>query len=321
MKIGTRSSAMAMAQTQAAASMLERAHGNLTVEIEKFVPFGDQDQTSKLLVHGGKGGAFVQEIRDAVRAGSLQAAMHSLKDMPGDEEAPGLVIGAVLAREAVEDVIVLRGDRTLDELTAGKGDGFKIGTNSVRRQALLKTRYPHADIIHFRGAVDTRIRKLDEKIPQKLPDGGTTDPADAIIVARAGLERLGLADRISHIFDAEDFLPAIGQGVVALECARDDFDTLAALKRIEDPATRLCVEAEREMLWILNGHCNAPIAGLATIANDQISLKGAVFSADGETIIETHVSGAADMPRDIGRKAGLDLIKKGADALIDAARL
>ncbi len=311
---------MALAQTHLVCDRLAAAHGGPVAEIERFKPHGDRDQTSRLDVHGGKGGAFVAEIRDAIREGWLAAAMHSLKDMPGDEDTPGLVIGAALTREAVEDVLVVREGVDVATAAAQGFKGLKIGTNSVRRSAFLKRDYPDLEIVHFRGAVDTRLRKLDDGLPQKLPDGGEVGPVDALIVAKSGLERLGLGERISMVLDPARFIPAIGQGVVAVECGASDWETRAALAAIDDPDTRKAVDAEREMLWILNGHCNAPIAGLAEIDGAQLRLRGAVCSLDGSVVIEAAAEGPADRPREVGRRVGLDLIEKGAARIIrDAA--
>lgn len=316
MKIGTRSSAMAMAQTNEIISQLVAAIPDLPVEIVNFKPRGDQDQTSKLDRHGGKGGAFVAEIRDALRKGSLQAAMHSLKDVPGDEVAPGLVLGAYLKREAIEDALVLRSDHTLAAFEREKGKGFKIGTNSVRRAAYIKQLYPFCEVIHYRGAGDTRIRKLEERAMQKLPGGGEVGPADGLIMAKTGLERLGLQAHITKTFNRDEMLPAIGQGIVTVECADTDWETRKLLMTIDDPETRLCAEAEREVLWVLNGHCNTPIAGQASISEGVLSLRAAVLSLDGATVIETCVQGDADRPREIGREAGLNLVAQGAAKLI-----
>ncbi len=318
-KIGSRSSAMALAQTNLVCDRLAAAHGGPIAEIARFKPHGDRDQTSRLDVHGGKGGAFVAEIRDAIREGWLQAAMHSLKDMPGDEETPGLVIGAVLKREAVEDALIMRPGLDVAAAAASGFAGLKIGTNSVRRAAFLKRDYPALEIAHFRGAVDTRLRKLDEGLTQKLPDGGEVGPVDAIIVAKSGLERLGLDDRISMVLDPARFIPAIGQGVVAVECGARDWETRAKLAEIDDPETRKTIEAEREMLWILNGHCNAPIAGRAEIDGQVLTLRGAVCSLDGSTVVEASATGPAERPREVGRRVGLDLIERGAAGIIEEA--
>src|SRR6201999_1605401 len=246
------------------ARRLTVAEPGIEVEIVKFETTGDQDQTSKLLAHGGKGGAFVAQIRRAVIAGELHAAMHSAKDMPGNEDTPGLVIGATLARDPPTDALVLRAGISLDDFKRTRGRGFKIGTNAVRRAAYARRLFPDAEIIHYRGAADTRVRKLDHLEKQRLADGGAVGPADALIMARSGLERVGLARRIACEFSVAEMLPAAGQGMVAVECATTDWTTRSLLAKIDDLAARRCSEAEREVLWVLNGHCNSPIAGLAT---------------------------------------------------------
>lgn len=321
MRIGTRSSAMALAQTKEVAARLRAADPALGVNVVRFTPRGDRDPAGKLRRHGGKGGAFVAEIRDAMREGALEAAMHSLKDMPGDEEAPGLVIGAMLAREPAEDALVLRGDHTLDDFQKNRGADFRIGTNSVRRAAFLRRLYPDAEIIHYRGAADTRVKKLDERAMQRLPEGGEVGPADALVLARCGLDRVGLGARIAHVFAPEDMPPAVGQGVIAVECPADDWETRARLALIDDRPTRTCALAEREMLWVLNGHCNAPIAGHATLDGDTLCLRAAVISEDGDEIIEAAGTGKAARPRELGRDVGLDLIRRGAAKIIETTRL
>lgn len=315
MKIGTRSSVMALAQTNEIIAQLQAA-ANIEADLVKFEPRGDRDQTSKLDRHGGKGGAFVAEIRAAMIDGRLQAAMHSLKDAPGDEEAPGLVFAAYLKREAVEDALVLRNDHTLEKFLAQKGAGFKIGSNSVRRAAYLKRLYPACEIIHYRGAADTRLRKLDEKTMQKLPDGGEVGPADALVMAKSGLMRINAADRISHVYSSAQMLPAIGQGIVAVECAEGDWTTRRLLSSIDHAETRTCALAERELLWILNGHCNTPIAGQARIDDAVLTLRAAVLSLDGATLIEMSLKGDPARPRELGRAVGMNLLEKGAAALI-----
>src|SRR3984893_832488 len=152
LRIGTRKSAMALAQTGEIARQLAAAVPDIDVEIVKFETSGDSDQTGKLLQHGGKGGAFVAEIRDAVRSGNLHAAMHSLKDMPGNEDTPGLVIGATLKRDPPGDVLVLRPGISIDDLRRSHGQGFKIGTNAVRRAAYARRIFPQVEAIHYRGA-------------------------------------------------------------------------------------------------------------------------------------------------------------------------
>jgi hydroxymethylbilane synthase len=311
---------MALAQTDEIARRLVASTPGIDVEIVKFETTGDQDQTSKLLQHGGKGGAFVAQIRAAVRSGGLQAAMHSLKDMPGNEDTPGLVIAATLARDPPGDVLVVRSGLSIDDFRRTRGKGFKIGTNAVRRAAYVRRLFPDVEVIHYRGAADTRIRKLDHLELQRLPGGGAVGPADALIMARSGLERVGLAHRIAYEFSIQEMLPAVGQGIVAVECAVDDWQTRSILARIDDPAAHQCADAEREVLWVLNGHCNSPIAGFSTIEGARMSVTASVLDEGGGLFIEASRSGPADRPRELGRAVGLDLLNKGAAEIIERSR-
>jgi len=319
-RIGTRKSVMALAQTGEIARRLTAIVPDIEVKVVKFETTGDQDQVGKLLQHGGKGGAFVAEIRRAVLSGQLQAAMHSLKDMPGNEDTPGLVIGATLSRDPPGDVLVLRAGISIDDFRRSRGKGFKVGTNAVRRAAYARRLFPDIEVIHYRGAADTRVRKLDGLRMQRLPDGGEVGPADALIMARSGLERVGLADRIAYEFPVQEMLPAVGQGIVAVECAAHDWQTRRILSGIDDPAARRCADAEREVLWVLNGHCNSPIAGFSTVDGARMSLTASVLDQDGYSFIEVSRSGLADRPRELGRAVGLELLNKGAAAIIERSR-
>src|ERR1700676_327206 len=311
---------MALAQTGEIVRRLTAATPGIDVEIVKFETTGDTDQIGKLLPHGGKGGAFVAEIRKTVISGELQAAMHSLKDMPGNEDTPGLVIGATLSRDPPGDVLVLRPGISIDDFRRSRGKGFKIGTNAVRRAAYARRLFPDVEVIHYRGAADTRVRKLDNSEMQRLADGGEGGPADALIMARSGLERVGLAHRIAYEFSLQEMLPAVGQGIVAVECAIDDWQTRGILSRIDDPASHRSADAEREVLWVLNGHCNSPIAGFSTIQGAEMSVTAAVLDQAGELFIEASRAGPADRPRELGRAVGLDLLNKGAAAIIERSR-
>jgi hydroxymethylbilane synthase len=321
MRIGTRKSTMALAQTQEIARRLAAAAPEVDVEIIKFETKGDTDQTSKLLMHGGKGGAFVAEIRDAVRSGRLHAAMHSLKDMPGNEDTPGLVIGATLPRDPPTDALVLRAGVSLEDIKRTRGKGFMIGTNAVRRAAYARRLFPEVEVIHYRGAADTRVRKLDVSEMQRLPGGGETGPADALIMARSGLERVGLASRIAYEFSPREMLPAVGQGIVAVECAASDWQTRKILSLIDDASAHLSCDAEREVLWVLNGHCNSPISGYSTIDGAEMTLTAAVLDEDGGAFIEVTRAGPANRPRELGRAVGLELLDKGAAAIIARTRV
>jgi hydroxymethylbilane synthase len=246
--------------------------------------------------------------------------MHSLKDMPGNEDTPGLVIGATLSRDPPNDALVLRPGLSLDEFRRAHGKGFKLGTNAVRRAAYARRIYPDVEVIHYRGAADTRVRKLDAGEMQRLPDGGAVGPADALVMARSGLERVGLANRIAHEFSVREMLPAVGQGIVAVECAALDFETRRILSSIDDATAHACAAAEREVLWVLNGHCNSPIAGFAEVKGKQMTLTASVLDHAGSRIIEASRSGSADRPRELGRAVGLDLLARGAAEIIERSR-
>jgi hydroxymethylbilane synthase len=252
--------------------------------------------------------------------GRLHAAMHSLKDVPGNEDTPGLVIGATLSRDPPGDVLVLRPGTSVDELKRTRGKGFEIGTNSVRRAAYVRRLFPEIEVIHFRGAADSRVRKLDQGAKQKLPDGGAVGPADALIMARSGLERVRLTSRIAYEFSIAEMLPAVGQGIVAVECAARDFETRRILSAIDDATTHACANAEREVLWVLNGHCNSPIAGFAEVMGTEMQLAASVLDHAGGRIIEASRVGRASRPRELGRAVGMELLARGAAEIIERGR-
>jgi hydroxymethylbilane synthase len=230
------------------------------------------------------------------------------------------VIGATLARDPPTDALVLRAGISLDDIRRARGKGFKIGTNAVRRAAYARRLFPDVEVIHYRGAADTRVRKLDQLEMQRLPGGGAVGPADALIMARSGLERVGLGGRIAYEFSPQEMLPAVGQGIVAVECAASDWQTRRILSLIDDPAAHASAVAEREVLWILNGHCNSPIAGFSTIDGTQMSLTSSVLDEAGGLFVEASRTGPADRPRELGRAVGLDLLAKGAAEIIERSR-
>jgi hydroxymethylbilane synthase len=217
-------------------------------------------------------------------------------------------------------VLVLRDGISIDDFRRTRGKGFKIGTNAVRRAAYARRLFPEVEVIHYRGAADTRVRKLDQKEMQRLPGSGAVGPADALIMARAGLERVGLASRIAYEFPISEMLPAVGQGIVAVECAAQDWQTRRILSAIDDAAAHKSADAEREVLWVLNGHCNSPIAGFSTIDGGQMSLTATVLDEAGGLFIEASRSGPANRPRELGRAVGLDLLAKGAADIIERSR-
>jgi hydroxymethylbilane synthase len=214
----------------------------------------------------------------------------------------------------------LRPGLSLDELRRSRGKGLKIGTNAVRRAAYARRLFPDIEVIHYRGAADTRVRKLDALEMQRLPGGGAVGPADALIMARSGLERVGLDERIAYEFPVQDMLPAAGQGIVAVECAARDWQTRELLSLIDDADAHKSADAEREVLWVLNGHCNSPIAGFSTIEGTRMSLTASVLDLDGGIFIEASRSGSADRPRELGRAVGLALLDQGAAEIIVRSR-
>jgi hydroxymethylbilane synthase len=190
----------------------------------------------------------------------------------------------------------------------------------VRRAAYARRLFPDIEVIHFRGAADTRVRKLDHLEKQRLPGGGAVGPADALIMARSGLQRVGLAGRIAYEFSPQEMLPAVGQGIVAVECAAQDWPTRQILSLVDDQTAHRCADAEREVLWVLNGHCNSPIAGFSTVEGTRMSLAAAVLDHAGGVFIEASRSGPADRPRELGRAVGLELLQKGAADIIERNR-
>src|SRR5471030_2269525 len=173
-------------------------------------------------------------------------------------------------------------------------------SGNSRRAAYARRLFPDIEVIHYRGASDTRVRKLDNRDMQRLPDGGEVGPADALIMARSGLERVGLAGRIAYEFSLQEMLPAVGQGIVAVECAAGDWQTRRTLSLIDDAAAHLSCDAEREVLWVLNGHCNSPIAGFSTISGADMTLTASVLDPAGGLFIEARRKGPANRPRELG---------------------
>jgi hydroxymethylbilane synthase len=311
---------MAMVQTAEAARCIQEICPDVDVKVIPFSTAGDLDQKSKLRRYGGKGGAFIGQIREALLSGQVDVVMHSLKDMPGNEETPTIVIGAYLTRESPFDALVARPGLSADEFRRNRGRGCKVGTNSVRRAAYVRRLFPEAEIMHYRGAATTRIAKLDSLSMQQLSDGGEVGPADVLIMAVSGMERISLADRVVYTFEPEEMLPSVGQGIVALECREKDWEMRALIEQIDNHDARTCALAEREVLWILNGHCNSPIAGYARIYGQDLELRAALISEDGKEMIEASSLGKVSRPREVGRSVALDLIHKGANRIIEQTR-
>ncbi|TAK81097.1 MAG: hydroxymethylbilane synthase [Dehalococcoidia bacterium] len=255
LRIATRNSALALAQTRLAADAIRAAHPEVAVELVEVTTRGDRDQVTPLHAMGGEG-VFVAAVRDAVRDGRADVAMHSLKDMPS-AVVPGLIVGAMLERADPRDVFVGRGGRRLRDLPAGA----RVGTSATRRSALLRALRPDIEVAEIRGNVDTRLAKVER------------GEYDGAILAAAGMLRLGRLGEATEIFEAEAFLPSPGQGVVALECRADDAATLAILASIDHGPTRLAATAERAVLAALDAGCELGVGAFAQRDGDLLAIR------------------------------------------------
>jgi hydroxymethylbilane synthase len=301
-RIGTRSSPMALHQAEQVATALEALDSTVTTELIKITTSGDQ-WMGDLAKLGGKG-AFVREIDRNLRDGSVDVAVHCLKDIPGDVPTPeGLAFAAYLPRENIHDAVISRTGAPLAELPTGA----VIGTSAVRRAAQLRLHHPHVEIKPLRGNVNTRLMRLDE------------GHFDAIVAAVAGLYRVNEAKRITEILPLQTMCPAIGAGIIALQCRVTDTEVRVLSARLDDAEANRHATAERAMLHALQGHCNSPIAGYAsTEPNGKLSLRAKVFTLDGSQWLDSHHWGVAEDPAALGYFVGADLLRQGARALIDS---
>jgi hydroxymethylbilane synthase len=288
LRIGSRGSPLALAQTKMVREALAAAHGldPAQIAIEVIRTTGDRIQDRALAEAGGKG-LFTKEIEEALLAGSIDLAVHSAKDMP-TVLPDGLTVAAVLPREDVRDAFISRKAKSLRALAPGA----TVGTASLRRQAMVKRLRGDLNVVTFRGNVETRLRKLDEGL------------ADATLLALAGLRRLGLAHAATCVLEVEEFLPAVGQGVIAIEARADDAKTRNLLMRIDDCDTAAALAAERAYLAVLDGSCRTPIAGYASLTGDTLHFRGMILKADGSAALETTQSGARAEAAKIGAEAG-----------------
>ncbi len=297
-RIATRKSPLAMWQAEHVTAELKKAHPGLKVEILGMSTQGDKILDTPLAKIGGKG-LFVKELEVAMLDGRADIAVHSMKDVPV-ELPDGLHLSTILEREDPRDAFVSNTYKTFDELPKGA----RVGTSSLRRQCQLVQTRPDLQILPLRGNVNTRLRKLDE------------GEYDAIILAAAGLKRLGFHDRITAEISAEVSLPAIGQGAVGIECRIDDTrinELLAPLHHIE---TAYCVGAERAMNNRLEGGCQVPIAGFAMLENNKLWLRGLVGKVDGSEIIRGESKGTPDEAEKMGYGLADLLLEQGADLIL-----
>ncbi len=300
LRLGTRGSPLALWQANHVAARLRPVVAPRPVELVLIETHGDRDQASALSAMGGFG-VFTKAIQNALLEGRVDVAVHSLKDLP-TIPTPGLELTAVPPRGPTGDAFVSRKHRWFDDLP----QGATVGTSSLRRRAQAANRRPDLKLVDLRGNVDTRIRKLDEQ------------GLDAIILAEAGLVRLGLQDRITEILDPGWMLPAVGQGAIGLECRADDADTRHFVEALRDTDTYARVNAERAMLYALGGGCLVPIGSTSRVSDGVLTIRGAVLSPDGRRrVVATH-SGPAGTPLAVGQELAAMLLAEGAGELLQA---
>lgn len=300
LKIATRQSPLALWQANYVKDRLQQLYPDLTIELVPMVTKGDVILDSPLAKIGGKG-LFVKELENALLNKEADIAVHSMKDVPM-QFPEGLELAVICKREDPRDAFVSHSYRTFAELP----QGAVVGTSSLRRQCQLKALRPDLDIRSLRGNVGTRLSKLDN------------GDYDAIILASAGLIRLGLADRIASFIDVEQSLPAAGQGAVGIECRTDDAQVQALLAPLADAETTYCVLAERAMNNHLQGGCQVPIGGYAVLQQGQLYLRALVGDIDGSRIIRAEGKSAVENAEILGVKIAEQLLAQGADKILQA---
>ena len=300
LKIATRQSPLALWQAEHIRARLEALHAGLNVELVTFVTQGDKILDTPLAKIGGKG-LFVKELEAALLDGRADLAVHSMKDVPM-ALPEGLSLAVICEREDPLDAFVSNTYASFQDLP----QGAKVGTSSLRRKCQILKARPDLEIIDLRGNVGTRLSKLD------------AGQYDAIILASAGLKRLGLSERIRHTLAPEVSLPAVGQGALGLDCRTNDQAVLELILPLMDDETNVCVRAERAFNAYLEGGCQVPIAGYATLKDGQLSMEGRVGSVDGQTLLSAQLSAAPEQAEQLGEQLAQNLLAQGAGELLKA---
>ncbi|MGB9364372.1 MAG: hydroxymethylbilane synthase [Xanthobacteraceae bacterium] len=290
-RIGTRGSALALAQARMVRTALTAQNAG-AIEIVAIRTSGDRIQDRPLSEAGGKG-LFTKEIEEALLAGSIDLAVHSAKDMPTLLPG-GLMLAACLPREDVRDAFISRKAGSLRDLP----QGAVVGTASLRRQAMVQRLRPDVSVVPLRGNVETRLKKLE------------AGEVDATLLALAGLKRLGLADQATALLDAQEFLPAVGQGAITIEVRTDDAHTRELLAKIDHADTSVALACERAFLAVLDGSCRTPIAGHAVLDGDAFSFRGMILRPDGSEAFETSRAGSRPEAEALGADAGAELKRR-----------
>ena len=300
--IGSRGSELALWQANYVESKLETYFPEVQFEIKIIHTTGDQVLDTALSKIGDKG-LFTRQIEAELLNGAIDVAVHSLKDLQ-TAQPDGLVIGAVCERETPNDVFISKTGGTIDDLPKGA----RVATGSLRRRSQLLHHRPDLKIEEIRGNVPTRLRKFDESA------------LDGMILAFAGVHRLGLGERVSQIVPFEIMLPAVGQGAVAVEIRSDDARTATVVSKLDHHPTRICITTERAFLRRLEGGCQVPIGAHATLDGDKLTLEGLIGNLDGTVVFREHLSGNPEEADSLGTKLADSLIELGARELLEDAR-
>jgi hydroxymethylbilane synthase len=299
LKIGTRGSPLALVQARRVEGLLKAHRPDLVTEVKVIKTEGEKQPQESLIKMGGSG-IFTKELDRALEKGKIDLAVHSLKDLP-TEMHPGIELGAITKREAPEEALVSNRYKSFGDLPKGA----RIGTGSPRRKALILMKRPDLAVIDFRGNVETRLRKLDE------------EESDALVLARAGLIRLGLEHRVTEVLPLESFVPAPGQGALGVTIRQGDKDTASLVSLAQDRETAQAVIAERAFLIHLGGGCKTPMACHAFCDTGTLQVLGFVASFDGQTAFQGRVSGSLEKAQDLGKELAHKLMKDGADKVLE----
>ncbi len=299
LKIGTRGSKLALTQTNFVAEKLKKIMPEVDIEICIIKTSGDIMQDISLLTIGGQG-VFVKELEEALLSEKIDLAVHSMKDVPG-ENPEGLMFAAILPREDVRDVLVSRNNIKLEFMPKGA----KIGTGSQRRGAQIKAMMPDVSIVPLRGNIETRIKKIE------------TENLTGVILAAAGMKRMGLAEKITQFLPVETMLPAVGQGALGLQIRKADVELAKACAGLNDATTAAEVAAERAFLRALGGGCRLPIAALGKLDGQMLTLEGMLAAPNGTTVIREKINGTTKDAEEMGKKLAEIVLDKGGRRLME----
>ncbi len=309
LRIGTRGSSLALWQANHIADRLAKLHG-VETEIIRIRTSGDRMQSAPVAQineiigaeSGGKG-IFIKELEEALLGNTVDLAVHSMKDVPTDTPA-GLAFPAITRREDPRDCLISRNGRSLK----GLPNAARVGTSSLRRQAQLRHHRPDMDVLDLRGNVDTRMKKLD------------AGEFDAVVLAMAGVNRLGLASRVTQVLGEDFMLPAVGQGALGIETRADDAETQRLVASLDDADSRVCVTAERALLRTLHGGCQIPLGALGVLRGGELHLEAGVFSVSGTERVRASENGPSEDAEEIGIRLAEALLQEGADRFLRLAR-